>query len=69
MHCGSQISQHADNPQEAPPLTLSAVSGQNIQLTSEMLKHLTPEQIYKIYQVGCPRLSHESCPETAGGLW
>lgn len=46
-----QISQHADDPLDAPPLTLTAVTGQTISLTADMLKELTPEQIYKIYQV------------------
>jgi hypothetical protein len=52
MQESKEISAQHDDAADAPPLTLSAVAGQDIQLTSEQLKALSPEQIYKLYQVG-----------------
>jgi hypothetical protein len=46
-----------DDTLDAPPLTLTAVSGQSISLTADMLKALSPEQIYKIYQTYIKELS------------
>lgn len=50
MQESKEISAQHDDAADAPPLTLSAVAGQDIQLTSEQLKALSPEQIYKLYQ-------------------
>lgn len=52
-----QITQQVDEQAEGPPLTLTAVSGQSISLTTDMLKALSPEQIYKIYQTYIKELS------------
>ncbi|GBF88723.1 hypothetical protein Rsub_01622 [Raphidocelis subcapitata] len=56
-----------DDAGDAPPLTLSAVAGQDIQLTSEQLKALTPEQIYKLYQTYIKELSARLVELNQGG--
>jgi hypothetical protein len=42
---------------DTSPMTLTVANGQAIQLTYEMLRELTPEQIYKIYQTYVKELS------------
>jgi hypothetical protein len=50
MQESKEVTQQFDDALDAPLLTLTAVGGQPISLTSDMLKELSPEQIYKIYQ-------------------
>eukprot|EP00878_Enallax_costatus_P001368 GHUV01001517.1.p1 GENE.GHUV01001517.1~~GHUV01001517.1.p1 ORF type:complete len:589 (+),score=216.95 GHUV01001517.1:638-2404(+) len=57
MQESKEITQQVDEQTEGPPLTLTAVSGQSISLTTDMLKALSPEQIYKIYQTYIKELS------------
>jgi len=57
MQESKEITQQVDDHLDAPPLTLTAVSGQSISLTADMLKALSPEQIYKIYQTYIKELS------------
>lgn len=57
MQESKEISAQHDDAADAPPLTLSAVAGQDVQLTSEQLKALSPEQIYKLYQTYIKELS------------
>lgn len=42
---------------DTSPMTLTVANGQAIQLTYDMLRDLTPEQIYKIYQTYIKELS------------
>ena len=60
MQESKEVTQQFDDALDAPPLTLTAVGGQPISLTSDMLKELSPEQIYKIYQT-CAFLSDLFC--------
>eukprot|EP00775_Hariotina_reticulata_P012515 gene12515-12649_t len=57
MQESKEITQQVYEQAEGPPLTLTAVSGQSISLTTDMLKALSPEQIYKIYQTYIKELS------------
>lgn len=41
-----QITQQVDEQTEGPPLTLTAVSGQSISLTTDMLKVRAPHEPY-----------------------
>jgi len=44
-------------PADAAPLNLTAVAGQELQLTAGQLKGLSPEQIYRLYQTYIKELS------------
>ncbi|KAI8468794.1 MAG: hypothetical protein J3K34DRAFT_470571 [Monoraphidium minutum] len=57
MQESKEISAQHDDTDDAPPLTLSAVVGQDVQLNSDQLKALSPEQIYKLYQTYIKELS------------
>eukprot|EP00877_Chromochloris_zofingiensis_P006249 jgi/Chrzof1/1878/Cz10g24190.t1 len=67
MQESKEVTQQVDDHTDAPPLTLTAVSGQSISLTSDMLKELLPEQIYKIYQTYIKELSARLVELNKGG--